>query len=553
MADFSTLPPHLQAAYARDPRRGQAQFMQQRSFNQGDIKHPLQGLAQMLMAYKSGQKTKGLEEEFAGRGQAYNEALGRALGMIQPGTEEIPAAGPPTAMGEFPTATRDVPADYAGAAQEMAAVGGPLATQFAIAGAGRKQTQMDISAKRAYDEAQAKIKQERGIEAFRTQKEIEQEFAPEKERRIVKGADGRNYYADTGEPVLPGMKTPQEQFMELMNPPAQPTPLEAPDITGELDASVPAPNQYAALDDSGIDFTGGEPVDIAPPQMLAGLDTFDGVAEPDVAPSVETPAAQPSMRDIFLALPQEVQMGIQMSQDPMKALSSHLLKSKGMDIQFNEDGTIKSITQGGAGGGWGKKATGTIEEKLFNAREGLARLSGIEQSARPEFLQTGPRLNAAWSGIKESMGVDLNPEDKAFLADYSTFKMNAIENINRYIKEITGAQMSEAEATRLRKGVPDPGDSWYNGDSPTQFNAKLKAQTRSLRAANARYTYALKNGWDMNPDRLANSLPLDKVEDLIEERGAALERQLRARQPDMSDEAVENFVGQSLSAEFGIE
>ena len=27
-----------------------------------------------------------------------------------------------------------------------------------------------------------------------------------KERRIIKGADGRNYYADTGEPVLPGME-----------------------------------------------------------------------------------------------------------------------------------------------------------------------------------------------------------------------------------------------------------------------------------------------------------------------------------------------------------
>lgn len=212
-------------------------------------------------------------------------------------------------------------------------------------------------------------------------------------------------------------------------------------------------------------------------------------------------AKQPNMREIFFALPQEVQTGIKMSDDPMKAFSSYMLRKKGLDISVDESGNIQ-ISEGGSPYAYGKKGTGTLEEKLINTREGLARLRTIDESFRPEFLQVGTRLNAAWSGIKESMGVDLSPEDKAQLADYSTFKMTAIENINRYIKEITGAQMSEAEAKRLRKGVPDPGDAWYSGDSPTEFQSKMNAQTRELKSAGARYTYALKNGWDMSPKTL---------------------------------------------------
>ncbi|MCK5446168.1 MAG: hypothetical protein KAI73_11145 [Rhodospirillaceae bacterium] len=361
-------------------------------------------------------------------------------------------------------------------------------------------------------------KRQTGLETFRTQQEIKQEFAPEKERRIIKGADGRQYYADTGEPALPGVKTPQESFMDLM------APAPAPTVSG-----VP-----------GAGLAGGTDVGLA-----AGTDVGEPLA-------LEAPP-QPQMgiREVFSALPQNIQAAIQMSPDPMKALSGYLLKSKGLEITTNPDGTV-NISQGGPAGGWDKKATGTIQDKLINAREGLARISDIEQSFRPEFQQIGPRLGAAWSGIKETMGIDLDPTEQAQLADYSAFKMGAIENINRYIKEITGAQMSEAEAVRLRKGVPDPGDSPWSGDSPTVFDSKLKAQTRTLRSAAARYTYALNNGWNTTPSNLERAMPLNKVEDLIEERGTAFERQLRARRPDLSDTAIEGFVMQTLNSEFGM-
>ncbi|KKN77950.1 hypothetical protein LCGC14_0355150 [marine sediment metagenome] len=309
--------------------------------------------------------------------------------------------------------------------------------------------------------------------------------------------------------------TPQEKFLQILEGPDQPS------------------------GGTGADILGGAGGDIV------------GQAAGDIITGDETQSESPSIREMFFALPDEVQAGIKLAKDPMAALSKYMLRQTGLDIQFDENGKLLRITQGGKGAEWGKKGRGTIEEKLFNAREGLARIQTIEDSYRPEFQQIGTRFQAAWAAGKEFLGFDLDSEDKALVADYAAYKRNAIENINRYIKEITGAQMSEAEATRLRRGVPDPGDSWYSGDSPTEFDSKLKSQARQLRAAAARYQYALKNGWDMNPDNLEKALPLDSVEDMIEERGAALERQLRARRPDLSDTAVEGFVMQTLNVEFG--
>lgn len=518
MADFSTLPPNLQAAYARDPRRRQIQAMRSRSFNKGDITNPMQGLAQLLMAYKSGKAGKELEADYAKRGEDYSAGMSELLAGLQPGTETVPATGHP-GLDQTPATTRNIPVDYGKMAKLAATLDPALGLQISgmgasqrAAGAERDRAAEALTEGRKYEEGQAETEFERAKEL--------KGMVPDEPRRIVKGADGKNYYADTQEPVLRGVKTPSEQFMELIG--------DGPD------------DELGAGDELG----GGAGADVlAPPADITSDETGDD--------ALIGGTKQPSVREIFHALPAEVQTGIKMAKDPMKAFSSYMLRKKGLDITVDENGNIQ-ISEGGSPYKYGKKGTGTIEERLFDTREGLARLQTIDESFRPEFLQVGTRFNAAWSGIKESFGVDLSPEDKAQLADYSTFKMTSIENINRYIKEITGAQMSEAEATRLRKGVPDPGDSWYNGDSPTEFQSKMTAQTRELRRAGARYTYALKNGWDMSPDNLENSLPLKKVEDLIEERGAALERQLRARRPGMSDSAIEGFVMRTLNDEFGM-
>jgi len=72
------------------------------------------------------------------------------------------------------------------------------------------------------------------------------------------------------------------------------------------------------------------------------------------------------------------------------------------------------------------------------------------------------QAGAAW---KEKLGVSLSPREKQDLTNYSAYKRNSINTLNEYIKSITGAAMTDAEAERLLKGLPKklpiPGAFFY--------------------------------------------------------------------------------------------
>lgn len=193
-------------------------------------------------------------------------------------------------------------------------------------------------------------------------------------------------------------------------------------------------------------------------------------------------------------------------------------KGKGMDIQFDpETGRPISISQGGMPGTGQAtvKTKGAIEEKLLGGKEQLARMSKISEDFKPEYQQTGTRLRNAWTGIKASLGKDVSPEDAKGMTEFKKFQRKAIENINLYIKEITGAQMSEQEASRLRLAQPDPGEKWYQGDDPISFKAKMDDVVRSTRASIARYEYYKAKGLeDSQIKAIVNTgtaIPLDSL------------------------------------------
>ena len=147
---------------------------------------------------------------------------------------------------------------------------------------------------------------------------------------------------------------------------------------------------------------------------------------------------------------------------------------------------------------------------------------------RPEYQQIGPRLGAAWTAFKEKYGglpgipKEVSPEDRELLREYTLYRRDAIDNINRYIKEMTGAAMSVPEAKRIRKGVPDAGEGVFDGDSPTEFQAKMLGTMRSLKLATARYSYALRHGLDRD------DINLEEMEDIMRDRMREVEQEVRA-------------------------
>lgn len=192
-------------------------------------------------------------------------------------------------------------------------------------------------------------------------------------------------------------------------------------------------------------------------------------------------------------------------------------------IRQTPDGGFEVI-QGATGSDMQRGTRKGLEERAVNAQEGIARLQEIAQSYQPEFQQIDTRVKNAWTGLKDKLeGSPLEdwvgkatPEEKGKLEEFSEFKRDALSNINLYIKEITGAQMSEKEAKRIRQALPDPGEGILDGNSPTEFEAKWNRTMRSLKLANARYIYYLKT----SPEKLESGevMSLDRFKNRLEDR-----------------------------------
>lgn len=329
----------------------------------------------------------------------------------------------------------------------------------------------------------------------------EQYHAPQ----TVIGPDGKPYYLD-GKPVLPNVQSPRDEFMKM--------------IGG---------------DSSGLGGGAGN-------DQLQSI-PIEGVPS-GASMSGGTDTAKPTVKELFRALPQEVQAGILAAKDPMQAFSSYMTRQKGLDIQFGPDGKVTSITQGGGGtpGGMQKATAGNLEKDLLTAREGIARLARIQMSVKPEYMTYPTQMENMWRAFKEKAGVDLSPGERQQLADYTAFRRDAFDNINRYIKEITGAQMSAQEADRITKGMPDP-----QRDSPTEFASKMQATMGSLRMSAARYVYALRSGLD------PKSVNLDTMPSIVNERGKQIEQTVSSRNPEWKPDQVQQFVKKQLMVEFGLE
>ena len=228
--------------------------------------------------------------------------------------------------------------------------------------------------------------------------------------------------------------------------------------------------------------------------------------------------------------------------------------SKGIQVTTNPDGTV-NVSIGGKGQGTISKPTkAKLEADLIKTSEGIARLEQVAAAYKPEYQQVGMRFSQALNEFRDKFSDtpvsvflgNVSPKDAAILTKFSAFKRDAIANINLYIKEITGAQMSELEADRLRKGMPDPGDAITDGDSPIVFKAKLDATLKALKAAAARKYFTLRNGISIS------KIPLASMARIIDARGQEIESELRAANPGLAEDALSQEVAARLHKEFGI-
>jgi len=221
---------------------------------------------------------------------------------------------------------------------------------------------------------------------------------------------------------------------------------------------------------------------------------------------------------------------------------------KGMRISYDEEGRPIVETGVTAGGGMLQKPTATeIEKEMLADTASMQRLQSIEQSWRPEYNEILPRAGMRWAEIKDKFG-QLGTGEQQALQDFAAARQDSIANLNRTIKEITGAAMSIPEAERITKEMPNPGTAIFDGDAPTVFKSKLDNAIKKIRLSYARKAYIRTKGFPPTPD--FGGISLEQMPQIIDQRGAELESQLASQ--GLPPDQVMQQVAQQLKAEFGL-
>lgn len=199
----------------------------------------------------------------------------------------------------------------------------------------------------------------------------------------------------------------------------------------------------------------------------------------------------------------------------------------------------------------GKQAANKVDENLIDTTRNLMQLDTIASQFKPEYQRFQDKAGFMALKMKDS-SVGLNNKEKQDLTEFSQYRRNAFNTLNEYIKSITGAAMSEKEAERILKALPNPGSGMFDGDSPTEFKAKLDDAMKSTKMAVARLAYMKRNGMSLEDGKGNPVIPLERMPALMNERGKEIETELKAKTPGTDQKALQRAVRRQLSVEFGL-
>ena len=193
----------------------------------------------------------------------------------------------------------------------------------------------------------------------------------------------------------------------------------------------------------------------------------------------------------------------------------------------------------------GKEGQNALDKLAMSTGDRLARIDRIETAYKPEYLEQRFKGTQSLRAAGEKFGVTkLTPEQKTQLTQYTQFKQDSVRDLNAYINEITGAAMGQGEeADRIKSGVPNAGTGLFDGDSPTEFAAKLKNTLRDLRTVEARVQYIKNNGLKIV------DVPLDKMPDIMRKREKELISSLGLDVTKPEDKVI---LKSRLGQEFGL-
>jgi hypothetical protein len=305
---------------------------------------------------------------------------------------------------------------------------------------------------------------------------------------------------------------------------------------------------------AGLDFQALAPVLMASPQGRKTLSELV-TAQKGLAGDTFTLAegAKQYSRDPFTGAVTEVASGAPKREPtPADIQKYNFAKSQGytgslMDFEMalKKAGAASTVVYPPGALAPDKSTVKDLQTSLLESGSRLSMYNQIESQFKPEYLQPKFKAGQAWSAIKEKSGANLDPNEKQSLAQFSQFKQNTLNNLSQTIKALTGASMGIQEAARIEAGLPSAGQGIFDGDSPTEFQAKLNNTMKELRLVEARNAYILRKGLSFK------DIPLDNVPKLINDRAAELAKQYQVDLKKATPTQM-NAIKRQLSVEFGI-
>lgn len=193
-----------------------------------------------------------------------------------------------------------------------------------------------------------------------------------------------------------------------------------------------------------------------------------------------------------------------------------------------------------------------IEGDMAGDLDVLSRLNQIGEMFDPSFLTIGERWNMATTAMKDRMGYEISPEDSLRFGEFNRFKAEAGELMASVVNQLAGAAVSESEAARILRFLPDSGDGLFDGDGPQQFRDKLDRYKRSVTYAIARDQWLLNNGLPTNEESWSR-YSLDSMETVMNRRHAELVSELTAQFPDRSGAEIQQQADLLTRREFGLQ
>ncbi len=237
-----------------------------------------------------------------------------------------------------------------------------------------------------------------------------------------------------------------------------------------------------------------------------------------------------------------------------QAINSPAMGPSGTAIEFDPQGKPLKIAMGpGVGGkggpqdqsGLSQATINKVEEQMLQNTGRLDRLAAIQTSFRPEYMTLPEKVKQGATKYSEWLGFEPSPERKKALSEYTAFTSKAYNELNQTIREMSGAAVTDGEAARQLKTTANP-----DGDSPTEFQSKLKENMRFVTLAQARLAILRQKG--MMLDTKSPQMSLEQAENQMREREQALTQQVRRLSPNADDEAIRRIVKHNMAREFGI-